>query len=74
MVKYLNLQECVRRICRNYKGGSKFLFPDQQSIDSMKSHMLLQLPGTKFLYLPPYNPELDLKSDTMDHLASICVS
>lgn len=38
----------------------------------MKSHMLLQLPGTKFLYLPPYNSELDLKADSMDHLASVC--
>ncbi|PHZ12000.1 seven-hairpin glycosidase [Rhizopus microsporus ATCC 52813] len=39
-----------------------------QSIDSMKQYMLMQLPGTKFLYLPAYDTARNLKEPTMDHL------
>lgn len=41
---------------------------DLQSIDSMKQYMLMQLPGTKFLYLPAYDTARNLKEPTMDHL------
>ncbi|KAG2232457.1 hypothetical protein INT48_005174, partial [Thamnidium elegans] len=40
----------------------------EQSIDSMKSHMLVQLPGAKFLYLTPYDADRKLKTNAMDHL------
>ncbi|GAA5795493.1 hypothetical protein HPULCUR_000851 [Helicostylum pulchrum] len=40
----------------------------EQSIDSMKSHMLVQVPGVKFLYLTPYDTDRKLKTNAMDHL------
>ncbi|KAG1223028.1 hypothetical protein G6F35_004919 [Rhizopus arrhizus] len=39
-----------------------------QSIDSMKQHMLTQLPGTKFLYLPGYDSARNQRQPVMDHL------
>ncbi|CDS13087.1 hypothetical protein LRAMOSA05271 [Lichtheimia ramosa] len=39
-----------------------------QSIDSMKRYMLRQLPGTKFLFLPPYDTRTDTPKKYMDHL------
>ncbi|KAG1470094.1 hypothetical protein G6F56_002881 [Rhizopus delemar] len=39
-----------------------------QSIDSMKQHMLTQLPGTKLLYLPAYDTSRRQQQPHMDHL------
>ncbi|KAI9497830.1 glycoside hydrolase [Zychaea mexicana] len=39
-----------------------------RSIDSMKHHMLRQLPGTEFLFLPPYDTRSGQAKNFMDHL------
>ncbi|KAI9274433.1 glycoside hydrolase [Phascolomyces articulosus] len=39
-----------------------------RSIDSMKHHMLRQLPGTDFLFLPPYDTRTGQAKNAMDHL------
>ncbi|KAI9025035.1 glycoside hydrolase [Phycomyces nitens] len=39
-----------------------------EAIDSMKSHMLQQLPGTSLLFLPPFDTRKKTFKKSMDHL------
>ncbi|ORY96290.1 glycoside hydrolase [Syncephalastrum racemosum] len=39
-----------------------------QSVDSIKQHMIQQLPGTELLFLPPFDTKNKRASNVMDHL------
>lgn len=44
---------------------------DTQSINSMKKHMLRQVPGYDLLLLPPYDTQHMQHRNSMDHLVNI---